>query len=163
VEPRKRVAGATLKPVVGATPLGAAALAHASRTWPLAATVALFGGGTVVAFVAEAVVIHRGWLEHHVGPKLLGVPMYVLPGWTGTIYVTFRIAQSISEAWLAAVLAAILATGFDAMTDPLGVTAGYWTYTGGPPGPSYRDVPWWNATGWFVVSTITAALALPFL
>jgi uncharacterized membrane protein len=166
VEPRRPVTGATLKPVAGATLLGALALAHAGLTWPVVATVALFGGGALVAFVAEAVVIQRGWLEHHVGPQVVGVPLYVLPGWTGTIYVAFRIAQSVSEGWLAVVLAAILAAGFDAVSDPLGVAAGYWTFTGGPggaTGPSYRGVPWWNAAGWVVVSAITAALALPFL
>ena len=70
--------------------LGLGALAHALLTWPLSATLALFAGGTLVAFVAEVVVIHLDWLEHHVGPKVLGVPLYVLFGWTAAVYVAFR-------------------------------------------------------------------------
>jgi hypothetical protein len=150
----------------GTALIGVLALGHALVTWPPGATIALFGGGALVAFVAEAVVIHRGWLEHNVGPQVVGVPLYVLPGWTGTIYVAFRIAQHVSEGWLAVALAALVATGFDAVTDPLGVAAGYWTFTGGPggaTGPSYRGVPWWNAAGWFGISAVTAALALAFL
>jgi hypothetical protein len=150
-------------PIVGTTLLGGIALGHAALTWPVAATVALFGGGALVAFVAEAVVIHRGWLEHHVGPKLFGVALYVLPGWTGTIYVAFRLAQTVAEGRFAVILAALVATVADALLDPFGVAAGYWTYTGGPSGPSYLGVPWWNAAGWFVVSSVSAALALPFL
>jgi uncharacterized membrane protein len=150
-------------PIAGTTLLGAIALGHAVLTWPVTATVALFGGGALIAFAAEAVVIHRGWLDHHVGPKLLGVPLYVLPGWTGTIYATLRLSQFASEGWLAVLLAALLATVTDGLLDPFGVAAGYWTFTGGPGGPSYYGVPWWNAAGWFVVSAITAALALPFL
>jgi hypothetical protein len=152
-----------LSPVVSAPVLGAISLAHAALTWPVAATVALFGGGTLVAFTAEAVVIHREWLEHHVGPKLLEVPLYVLPGWTGAIYVAFRLAQTVAEGAMAVLLAALLATVADGLLDPFGVAAGYWTYTGGPRGPSYYGVPWWNAAGWFVVSAITAVLGLPFL
>jgi uncharacterized membrane protein len=156
----------------GTALIGVLALGHALVTWPPGATIALFGGGALVAFVAEAVVIRRGWLEHHVGPQLLGVPLYVLPAWTGTIYVALRLAQTVSDGWIAppgsggwvvVPLAALFATVADASFDPFGVADGYWTYTGGPSGPSYRGVPWWNAAGWFVVSTITAALAVPFL
>ena len=67
-------------------------MAHAALTWPPRAAVALFAGGAAVAFVAEAVVIRLGWLEHHVGPRVLGVPLYALFRWTGLIYVAFRVA-----------------------------------------------------------------------
>ena len=143
--------------------VGAVALAHAAVTWPVTATLAFFGGGALVAFVAEAIVIRRGWLEHHVGPKAVGVPLYVLFGWTGTIYVAFRIALLVTDGWPAVVLAGTLATAYDVLTDYRGVEDGHWTYTDDLPGPRYRGVPWWNFVGWFVISCATAALATAFL
>ncbi len=143
--------------------LGVVALAHAAFTWPLRATLAFFAGGALVAFVGEAVAIDAGWLEHHIGPKVVGVPLYVLFGWTGTIYVAFRVALLVADGWPAVVAAAALATACDVLTDHRGVAQGHWTYTGGPPGPRYRGVPWWNFAGWLVVSTVTAAFAVPFL
>ena len=143
--------------------VGLVALAHAFLTWPLDATVALFGGGAVVAFAAEAVVINLGLLEHHVGPKLLGVPLYVLLGWTGAVYVAFRVALLATDGWAAVALGAVLATTYDVLVDHQGVEKGYWTYTDDLPGPRHRGVPWWNFAGWFAVSTITAGFAVPFL
>jgi len=149
--------------VAGSLALGGVALAHAVLTWPARATVALFGGGALVAFLAEAVAINAGWLEHGVDPKLLGVPLYLLLAWTGTVYVTFRAALLAVDGPAAVVLAAVLATGYDVLTDHRGVDQGLWTYTGGPPGPRFRGVPWWNFAGWFAISATTAALAVPFL
>ncbi|MGQ4557073.1 carotenoid biosynthesis protein [Halobellus sp. GM3] len=143
--------------------VGLASLAHAAATWPLAATLAFFGGGAAVAFVAEAFVIARGWLEHHVGPKVLGVPLYVLFGWTGTVYVAYRVALLATAGGAAVAAAGALATAYDLLADHRGVADGHWTYTGGPPGPRYRGVPWWNFAGWLAVSWLTAGLAVPFL
>ena len=143
--------------------LGIVALAHAALTWPVRATIAFFGGGALVAFVAEAVVINVGWVDHHVGPKALGVPLYVLAGWTGAVYVAFRAALLVSDGTVAVALAAGLATGYDLLTDHRGVAEGHWTYTDDLPGPRYRGVPWWNFAGWVVISSVTAALAVPFL
>ncbi|MDH5020945.1 carotenoid biosynthesis protein [Halobacterium rubrum] len=143
--------------------LWAVALATAVVTWPVEATVALFAGGAVVAFLAELVVVRAGWLEHHVGPKLLGVPLYVLAGWTGTVYVAYRVALLVAEGWPAVALAAVLATAYDVATDPQGVADGHWTYHTDLGGPSYRSVPWWNFAGWLAVAATTAGLAAPFL
>ncbi|EMA55274.1 MULTISPECIES: carotenoid biosynthesis protein [Halococcus] len=143
--------------------VGLGALAHALLTWPRRATVALFVGGALVAFVAEAVVIDRGWLEHHVGPKLAGVPLYVLFGWTGAVYIAFRTTLLVTNGWTAVVAAGVLATIYDGLTDHRGVADGHWTYTDDLPGPRHRGVPWWNFAGWFVISVITAGLTVPFL
>jgi hypothetical protein len=143
--------------------LGVVALTHAAVTWPLAATVAFFGGGAVVAFVAEAAVINFDWLEHHIGPKVVGVPVYLLFGWTGAVYVAFRVALLVTDGWRAVAVASLLATSYDLLTDHRGVEDGHWTYTDDLPGPRYRGVPWWNYVGWVVVSGLTAALAVPFL
>lgn len=143
--------------------VGLGALAHAVVTWPGRATVALFVGGAVVAFVAEAVVIRLGWLDHHIGPKIADVPLYLLFGWTGTVYIAFRIALLVTDGWTAVVAAGVLATTYDGLTDHRGVAEGHWTYTDALPGPRHRGVPWWNFAGWFAVSVVTAAFAVPFL
>lgn len=143
--------------------VGFVALAHAALTWPPEATLALFGGGAAIAFVAEAVVINLGFLEHRVCPKLLGVPLYVLFGWTGAVYVAFRMAFLATDGPSAVAVAATIATTYDLLVDHRGVAEGHWTYTDDLPGPRFRGVPWWNYAGWVVVSSITAALALPFL
>ena len=57
--------------VASTVAVGLVAMAHAALTWPPRAAVALFAGGAAVVFVAEAVVIRLGWLEHHVGPRVL--------------------------------------------------------------------------------------------
>ncbi len=143
--------------------LGIVTLAHAVFTWPLHATLAFFVGGALVAFIAEAVVINLNWLEHHIGPKVLGVPPYLLFGWTGTIYIAFRFALLVTDGWAAVVAAGILATTYDVVTDHRGVEDGHWTYTDNLPGPRYRGVPWWNFVGWLAISCLTAALAVPLL
>jgi uncharacterized membrane protein len=142
---------------------GLAVLVHAALTWPAAAVLAFFGGGAVVAFVAEGVVINLDWLEHHVGPQLVGVPQYVLFGWTSVVYVTFRVALLVTAGLSAVLLAAALATAYDVLVDHRGVEDGHWTYTDELPGPRRRGVPWWNYLGWFAISAVTASLAVPFL
>lgn len=149
--------------VLSVVAIGLVALAHAALTWPPRATVALFAGGAAIAYVAEAVAIRLGWLEHHVGPQVLGVPPYVLLGWTGVTYAAFRAALLAVDPWPAVALGAALATGYDVLTDHRGVEEGYWTYTDDLPGPRLRAVPWWNFAGWLAISAATAALAVPFL
>lgn len=143
--------------------LGLATLAHAALTWPAAATITFFGGGALVAFGAEAFVIALGWLDHHIGPKVAGVPLYVLFGWTAAIYLAFRGALLVTDGWAAVALAGGIATVYDMLVDHMGVEQGYWTYTDDLPGPRYREVPWWNFAGWLAISWVTAALAVPFL
>ncbi len=143
--------------------LGLVALAHAVVTWPVPATLAVFGGGAAIAFVAEAVAITLDWLEHHIGPKVLGVPLYVLFGWTGVIYLTLRLTLLVIDGWTAVAATGLLATTYDILTDHQGVANGHWTYREGLPGPRYRGVPWWNFLGWLVISCLTAALAVAVL
>ncbi|MGM0592055.1 MAG: carotenoid biosynthesis protein [Halobacteriota archaeon] len=143
--------------------LGVFSFVHAAFAWPLEAAIAFFAAGAIVAFLAEAVVVNLGWLEHHIGPKVVGVPLYVLFGWTVTIYVAFRVALLVADGWPAVVLAGLFSTAYDVFTDHRGVEDGYWTYTDDLPGPHYRGVPWWNFVGWFVISCLTATAAVPFL
>lgn len=143
--------------------LGAGTFLHGLVTWPVRATIALFAGGAVIAFVAEAVVIHLGWLEHHIGPQVFGVPLYLLAGWPAVVYLAFRIARLVATGLPAVLLAAVLATTYDIVTDHQGVESGHWTYTDDLPGPRFRGVPWWNFVGWLPITGLTAAAALPFL
>ena len=110
--------------VASTVAVGLVAMAHAALTWPLRAVVALFVSGATVAFVAEAVAIRLKWLEHHVGPRVLGVPPYALFGWTGLVYVAFRAALLGADGRTAVVAGAALAAGYDALTDHRGVKAG---------------------------------------
>lgn len=143
--------------------LGTVAFVHALLTWPLEATIALFAGGAALAFVGEVVVVHLGWLEHHVAPNLFGVPLYVLAGWTAVTYVALRIALLLTGGWTAVVLAAAIATGYDVLTDTNGVESGYWTYVDDLPRPRHGAVPWWNYAGWFVISGGVAAVTVAVL
>ena len=143
--------------------VGVVALVHATVTWPSGATLAFFLGGALAAFVAEAAVVNAGWLDHHIGPKAVGVPFYLLFGWTGTIYVAFRLGLLATDGWAAVGVATALATTYDVLTDHRGVEDGHWTYSDDVPGPRHRDVPWWNYAGWVGISALTASLALPFL
>lgn len=149
--------------MIGAILLGAGALLHAVLTWPPRAILALFGGGAVVAFVAEAVVIRLGWLEHRIGSQIAGVPLYILPGWTGAIYVSFRLALLVTDGPGAVVLAGAIATAYDLLNDHQGVARGYWSYTDDVPGPRYRGVPWWNYVGWMGISSLSAGIAWSLL
>lgn len=143
--------------------MGIAGIAHALLTWPLSAVMAFFAGGALVAFIAEAIAINLGWLDHHIGPKILGVPLYVLFAWTGLVYLVFRVTLLVSSGMEAVLLTAVIATGYDILTDHQGVEQGHWTYTDELPGPRYRGVPWWNYAGWFVISAVTPWLATVFL
>ena len=140
--------------------VGLLALAHALVTCPFPRTVALFAGGAALAFVAEVVGINLGLLDHHVGPKVLGAPLYVLFGWTGTIYVALRIALLATSGVPAILVAAALTTTYGILVDHRGVEEGLWTYTDDLPGPRHRGVPWWNYAGWFLLTTLTSTLAL---
>lgn len=143
--------------------VGAVALGHAALTWPSPAVVALFGGGAVVAFAAEAVAVWLGWLDHRVGPQVAGVPLYVLAGWTGVVYVSLRVALLATGGWTAAALAAALATGYDVLADRSGVDAGLWHYPDAVPGPRHGPVPVANYVGWLLVGGATAALGVAAL
>ncbi|MDY6819069.1 MAG: carotenoid biosynthesis protein [Halobacteriales archaeon] len=146
-----------------ASVLGVIALTHAVLTWPPNAVVAFFVGGGFVAVVAEAIAINLGWLDHHIGPQVIGVPVYLPLAWTGFVYIAFRLALLVSTGWPAVVLTAAIATTYDLLTDHRGVAEGHWSYTDDLPGPHRRGVPWWSFAGWFGISSATAAITVPFL
>ena len=99
-------------------------MAHAAPTWPFRAVVALFTGGTTVAFVAGAVASRLGWLGHRVDPQVLGILPHALFGWTELTYVAFWVALLVTDRSTAVVVGAALAAGYDALTDHRGVEAG---------------------------------------
>ena len=145
---------------ISATAVGGLALLHALLTWSVHAVVALFISGACFAFIAEWIAIRYRLLEHHVGPTIGSVPVYLLFAWPGTIYIAFRVALVLTDGWYAVLLCAIIATGYDLLTDHYGVEAGNWSYSDRIPGPVYKGVPWWNYAGWFTISVATATIGL---
>ena len=138
------------------------ALGHALLTWPIRSALVLFVSAAVVAFVGEATVIRLGLLRHHTGPRVVGVPLVVLAAWPATVYVFYRMAALVVPAGLeAAALAAVVATLYDVIADPVGVRRGLWTYPRARvSNPRYRGVPWWNFAGWLVIVFATSMLVV---
>mgnify|MGYP000162145755 CR=1 FL=1 len=134
-------------------------LGHALLTWPLPETAALFAGGIVVAFAAEAPAIRAGLFSHSLRPKIVGVPVSILLAWPAVVYLAVRAASLVVDGPLpVAATAAVLATLADATVEPRAVAAGAWAYAEIIPGPRLYGVPWWNAAGWLVVVFVTALL-----
>lgn len=136
------------------------ALAHALLTWPLATVVALFGGGVLVAAPLEAIGVQAGLLEHRLRPQVAGVPLAVVAAWPTVVYVPYRVTLLVAPSPVAAaLLAAAVATLWDAAVDPVAVRRGLWTYPASPVSrPRFRGVPWWNFVAWPCVVFATAML-----
>lgn len=142
--------------------LGLVTVGHALWTWPADRALALFVGGAAIAFAAEVAAVQWGLVEHHLGPRVLGVPVLVVLAWPATVYLALRIALFVVPLGIgAALLAAALATLQDVVLDPRGVEDRAWRYPRAPVSASrYRDVPYWNFAAWFVISFLTALLAV---
>lgn len=136
------------------------AVAHAFATWPRRDVLALFAGGMAIAFVLEVVGVRAGLLEHAITPQVAGVPVTVVLVWPAVVYVFYQLALLVAPAGLeAAFLAAVLATLFDLLTDPVGVRDGVWSYPESPVStPRFYGVPWWNFVAWLVIVFATAML-----
>jgi putative membrane protein len=141
---------------------GAAAVLHAAWAWGVAPAIRFAAVAVVAAFVAEVAVIRLGLLEHHTEPKLLDVPVVALLGWVGAIYLSYSLVGFVVAGAGRPVAAGLLATALDLLTDPNGVENGFWTYPESRLStPRYRDVPWWNFVGWFVLTTLVPAVGAP--
>lgn len=134
--------------------------AHALFTWPLVTVVALFGGGVLVAAPLEMTGVRAGLLEHRLRPQVADVPLAVVAAWPTVVYVSYRVALLVAPSPVAAaVLAAAIATLWDAVVDPVMVRRGAWTYPPSPVSrPRFRGVPWWNFVAWPCVVFVTAML-----
>lgn len=136
------------------------ALAHAVAFWPRREVAVLFVVGAALAFVAEWLVVRADLLEHRMGPAIEGVPVPVVLAWPALVYVLYRLALLVAPGGVqAAAFAGLLGVALTVGTDPSGVAAGVWRYPEHEASsPRYRDVPWWNFVGWFVVVFLTAIL-----
>jgi len=136
------------------------AVAHALFTWRPRATVALFVGGALVAFVLEAAVVGAGLLEHTLRPRVAGVPVTILLAWPSIVYLAYRLALLVAPPGVgAAAVAAVLATAADVLGDPDGVRNGVWEYPlARVSKPRYRGVPWWNFLGWLAIVFLIAMI-----
>lgn len=137
-----------------------AALGHGLLTWPVGRTLALFVGGAAIAFAAEVVGVQWGLVEHHLEPKVLGVPVLVIVAWPATVYIALRVALLVVPLGVgAAALSAVLATLTDIFLDPKGVEDRAWRYPRVPLSSArYKDVPYWNFGAWLVITFLTALL-----
>jgi putative membrane protein len=135
-------------------------VAHGLFTWPPRAVVALFVGGAAIAAVGELIVVRTGLVDHELPRQVAGVPLTILLAWPSVVYVSLQIALlAVPLGIEAAVLAAVVGTAGDVMTDPQGVREGVWDYPESPiSSPRFRGVPWWNFAGWLVIVFLTAML-----
>ena len=141
---------------------GVLAVDHAAYSWGVLPALRFAAVAFAVAFVGELVVVQLGVLVHHTGPRFAGVPLVALFGWTGSIYVSYRLASLVADPAIAPFAAALLATASDALTDPVCVRRGFWGY---PPSRlsvhRFRGVPWWNFAGWFCLTALVSWLGTP--
>lgn len=135
-----------------------ATLSHALLTWPLRPAVGLFVGGTALAFGLEAIGTNSGLLRHNARPQVLSVPVSIPFVWPAIVYVFYRTSLLVTPVEVrAAALAALSATVFDAITDPIMLGRGLWAYPESRLSrPRFRGVPWWNFVAWFGVVFVTA-------
>ncbi len=87
------------------------------------------------------------------------VPLGVVLSWGTILYAVLATLRALAApAWLAPVLAGLLATGLDLVTDPAFVSLGFWLWK--VPG-QWFGIPWTNYVGWFViVASFTAWLGV---
>jgi uncharacterized membrane protein len=136
----------------GSLALAVLSVAHGVLTWGPVAASTFAGVAVALAFVSEVAVVATGLLEHYTRPKLAGVAVPALLGWIGVTYLGYRAALLVVPAGVAPLAAAVLATAFDVVADPVGVSDGLWSYPDSPVSePRYRGVPWWNFAGWLVL------------
>ena len=97
-------------------------------------------------------------------PQVAGIPVHIVFAWPAIVYFTYQIGLVFLPAGApAAAGAAIIATSWDLLGDPRGVSEGAWTYPEHPlSSPRFRDVPWWNFVGWLVIVFVTAMLPTLF-
>lgn len=145
---------------IPAVVLFALTLTHALVTWPLPTTAVLFAGGVAVAFPLEVIGVKAAILQHRFRPQVVGVPLTILLAWPAVVYPSYRLALLMTPAGTtAAALAAVIATLWDIVTDPIMVRRGAWTYPESPISrPRFYGVPWWNFATWPCVVFATAML-----
>jgi len=141
--------------------LTAGLLIHAWRNdrtlfWPMPAAIAY---GFVIEYsqVSKAVppYVYTQALLALPGP----VPLGVVLSWGTILYAVLATVRALAvPAWLAPVIAGLLATCLDLVSDPAFVSLGFWLWK--IPG-QWFGIPWTNYVGWFViVASFTAWLGV---
>jgi bisanhydrobacterioruberin hydratase len=141
-------------PLMGVLSLSVLLLSGHRRLW-------LWATGTVVAtWAIEVVGVHTGLVFGEylygkgLGAPLLGVPPLIGFNWflvcLGTLLWVLPWAESRGVSRLGvALVVAILAMGFDWVMEPVAMTLGYWSWTGG-------DIPLQNYAAWFVIAFLAS-------
>lgn len=130
-------------------------LGHAAATWPRAATVTVFAGGTAATLAVERIAVDAGLQRIHADRRVFGVPAWVPLVRPASVYAAYRAGTVAFGDGPGAVALAVGLVAFAALrADPDGLDAGLWSYP--PSGWSalrYRGVPWWS----FAVQVAVAA------
>lgn len=118
--------------------------------WALAAGAA--------GFVAEWVGVHTGLLFGEyaygaaLGPRWDGIPLLIAANWVIVVSGAVSLAQGLSKRPLVVVaVAALMATAFDWLLEPVAVQLGWWSWEGG-------TIPFFNYACWAGLSVLLALL-----
>jgi len=112
----------------------------------------------IIGFAVEWVGVHTGLLfgNYHypelLGSRFNGIPLLIGCNWvvvmTGSISIALLLHANI---WVTATVAALLATGYDWVLEPVAVKLNYWQWEGG-------QIPLYNYISWWAVSFLIATL-----
>lgn len=127
----------------------------------------------LVSFIAEVIGVNFGYnfggysYSDLLGKKILGVPILVSLMWISIIYISYQVAEHITNFrftkrtliiarfWLSfwcAFLTALAVVAWDLALDPLAVKLGWWTWLRGG---EYFGVPLGNFMGWIFIPFIS--------
>lgn len=143
---------------------------HAAKMFGWKLTLRMVGVGMVTIYILEEIGVHTGiifgryYFTPLMGPKLDVIPIAIVCGWIGLIYIAGVVTNLLIDGSptptrhthyliiLRAIVGALVVTTFDLNYDPIGVENGWWVWMDGG---SYFGVPIHNYVGWFVVAFLT--------
>lgn len=110
----------------------------------------------IIGFAAEWVGVHTGWLFGHynytaaLGWRWQQVPLLIGCNWVIVLAGAACLSSLVTgNKLIGCILAALLATGYDFVLEPMAIKLGYWQWSGG-------HIPLYNYICWFGVSFVLA-------
>jgi putative membrane protein len=128
-----------------------------SRHWLIFLALGFFTG-----FITEIIGVNTGWLFGQyvygslLGPKILGVPLLIGVNWFCIVYCSLQLGLILfpgihAKPAIASLMAAIFATLFDWMMEPVAMVLGYWQWDNGV-------IPYYNYVCWFLISFLLSVV-----
>lgn len=109
----------------------------------------------LTGFITEMIGVHTGWLFGNyaygdvMSVKLLEVPLMIGINWFSVVFCSYTVVSkylsSSSNPNIIAVCAALIATGFDWLMEPVAVVLGFWSWQN-------STIPLYNYISWFVIT-----------